>query len=157
MTKTCSTCKATKNIGDFGPRKKNTDGHNGSCRRCMTDRVLERRRANIDQFNARSREIATVPKSRFSRFKKRCLNTDKDFQLTFDQWSTLVLGNPCHYCDGQLETKGCALDRKDNSIGYICHNVVPCCKECNRLKGPTLTYIEMLAVSATLKSMRAKS
>lgn len=149
-------CKINKDLEDFGPRLRNTDGHNGSCRKCVTAKVLARRNKNIEGYNARNRELALVPTSRYSRFKKRCLYSGKDFRLTFEQWSDLVLDMKCHYCSGVLEYKGCALDRKDNKIGYLLDNVVPCCKECNRLKGPSLSYEEMMAVSVLLGKLRSR-
>jgi hypothetical protein len=156
MTKACSRCKAEKPLEDFGARPKNTDGRKGVCRRCESDNMLDWNKKHREKVRARSRELGTVPKSRFSRFKKRCVFTDKHFDLTFEQWCALVIGKTCHYCAGPLQKKGCGLDRKDNALGYIVGNVVACCKECNRLKGPTLTHAEMLAVSELLLQMRSK-
>lgn len=64
------------------------------------------------------------------------------FDLTFDQFSTLLAGD-CAYC-GQppkltQTTKYRAhskngIDRADNNIGYIASNCVSCCPSCNFMK-----------------------
>lgn len=154
-TKKCSRCKIEKETTYFGRRPKNTDGFKGVCKKCETEKMTSWYRKDRVKYNTRNRELGARPVSRFSRFKKRCVFTGKHFDLTFEQWSYLVLDKNCHYCSGPLESKGCALDRMDNSIGYTVANVVPCCKECNRLKGPSLTHQEMVQVSKLLKEMRA--
>ena len=158
MSKTCSRCKVEKELttDNFDPRSRNTDGYDGICRTCKSIGRKIRYAKNPEKYRTHNRALGLVPASRFSRFKKRCVYADKDFNLTFQQWSSLVLDKSCHYCEGPLETKGCALDRKDNAVGYSVENCVPCCKECNRIKGHILTYEEMLAVSKVLKEMRAK-
>lgn len=46
------------------------------------------------------------------------------------------------------------IDRKDNERGYIYDNVVPCCGECNSIKGKNLSHSEMLEVAQVLKRLR---
>lgn len=152
--KTCSRCKLEKPLEQFGIRLDRPDGHKYTCKQCESERQMDRYAKDPEKHKARNRDLGIVPKSRFSRFKKRCKLTGKEFDLTFEQWSTLVLDKPCHYCSGPLETKGCGLDRKNNSLGYIVSNVVSCCKECNRLKGPHISYEEMVAIANLLKTIR---
>lgn len=47
-----------------------------------------------------------------------------------------VVKQPCMYCGG-FNRGGIfsGLDRVDNKIGYIKENVVPCCGECNMMRG----------------------
>lgn len=47
----------------------------------------------------------------------------------------LVAVLSCDYCGGKLPQQGHGLDRLDNRLGYAVANVVPCCKDCNRVKG----------------------
>ena len=66
------------------------------------------------------------------------------FSLTEDEFRDLTKKN-CHYCgeepsketsfvaNGQYRYNG--LDRVDNSKGYTLENCVPCCQQCNFLKG----------------------
>lgn len=46
--------------------------------------------------------------------------------------------------------------RLDNSKGYTSENVVPCCKECNMLRGNRLTPEETKVVTNALKQFRSK-
>ena len=55
-----------------------------------------------------------------------------------------LIQQACHYC-------GCApvwpavvgIDRKDNNQGYVYGNCLPCCSQCNYMKG-TLNYATFL-------------
>jgi len=51
------------------------------------------------------------------------------FALNMEQFTTLVT-SLCFYC-GDC---GGGIDRKDNNIGYVLENCLPCCITCNRLK-----------------------
>jgi hypothetical protein len=92
------------------------------------------------------------------------INADKqgrDFSLTLEEFINLVTKN-CHYCDsspkdfnGYLSKNGSqkrrdkkykdstillanikinGIDRKDNNLGYVLENCLPCCVVCNRAK-----------------------
>ena len=51
-----------------------------------------------------------------------------------------LINERCHYC-GRFPgwPKVAGIDRVDNNQGYIHGNVVPCCSQCNFMKG-TLVY-----------------
>lgn len=67
------------------------------------------------------------------------------FELSEDEFRKLIFMD-CHYCgsppsqvmkdrhrpEGSIRYNG--IDRQDNSIGYVEHNCVSCCKTCNRAK-----------------------
>lgn len=93
---------------------------------------------------------------RFGRVKWKCKNRGFEFLITKEQWAQLIL-NPCHYCGISLKSikRGSGLDRIDNSKGYILDNIVPCCYECNMIKGNFLTYEEAKVVLTALKEYRA--
>lgn len=71
-----------------------------------------------------------------------CQSRKRDliFEITKPEFIKLVTADHCFYC-------GCepyqtmygipilGIDRKENSIGYIYSNCVPCCKDCNWKKG----------------------
>lgn len=71
-----------------------------------------------------------------------------EFKLTPSQFYKITSDN-CHYCgieprqEKPLKRKGEILgnyiyngiDRKDNNIGYIYYNALPCCGACNKAKG----------------------
>jgi 5-methylcytosine-specific restriction endonuclease McrA len=42
------------------------------------------------------------------------------------------------------------IDRKDNNLGYVPGNCVPCCAVCNSIKGKHLSHDEMFAVAFAL-------
>lgn len=64
------------------------------------------------------------------------------FDLTLDQF-TFLTSQPCFYCGRKLDTRRNGIDRKDNSLGYVYANCVPCCSTCNKLKG-TLSIEEFI-------------
>ena len=75
----------------------------------------------------------------------------KMFTLTLEEYSKLVT-QPCVYCGiSLLDECGVSLYRIINSAGYQLGNVLPCCKNCNWIKGISLTVEEMrIAMKAVL-------
>lgn len=53
-----------------------------------------------------------------------------DHQLTIDEFREIYQA-PCNYC-GISPSRG--IDRKNNGVGYLIENCVPCCKHCNLAK-----------------------
>jgi hypothetical protein len=84
------------------------------------------------------------------RAKQRGLSWD----LSLEQYSNLLAPGTCFYCSGALNETSIGLDRVNNSKGYSIENVVACCKECNRIKGPSLTCSEMIEIAAVLARLR---
>lgn len=54
-----------------------------------------------------------------------------DFNISREVFESIILGS-CVYCNTSIDI---GVDRKDNSRGYLMDNVVPCCKNCNMMKG----------------------
>lgn len=79
------------------------------------------------------------------------------FDLTFSEYAWLVDGARCTYCEGRLPRSGTGLDRLENHKGYCVQNAVPCCTDCNKIKGEVLSPVEMQAVAKLLKTMRKAS
>jgi hypothetical protein len=80
-----------------------------------------------------------------------------NFSLTLEEYVKL-LKNPCYYCEVSLENwSGGSLDRinNDKSIGYRVDNVLPCCGNCNILRGNRLTVEETKIVVKALLEYRA--
>ena len=81
------------------------------------------------------------------------------FSITFDEFMTLIQGS-CYFCGAPPtnnlgtaleprrakkfpDAKYQGIDRVDNRVGYVKGNVVPCCSQCNFIKG-RLTVLELL-------------
>jgi hypothetical protein len=92
-------------------------------------------------------------KGRFARLRQKAGSRGIDVTLTFDEFVTLVR-QPCHYCGGQLAPTGYGLDRVENNGDYSSTNVVSCCFDCNRIKGETLTYDEMVVAMKAVLALR---
>lgn len=65
----------------------------------------------------------------------------KEWHLSYE-YASMIMQSPCHYCgrvgsrrNKRLGIEFNGIDRKDNSIGYVDGNVVPCCSYCNYFKG----------------------
>lgn len=112
-----------------------------------------RRRVCIDCFNLKNQEKARKSKTRWKYLKNRCKKSDIVCDIPLDIFELLIL-QPCHYCGGSLNETGGGLDRKNNATGYENDNVVPCCRQCNRVKGHDFTYEEMLLIAKVLRQIR---
>lgn len=98
----------------------------------------------------RSAEITRTPNGRFV-FSKS-LAKRRGLEWTIDKVSYFnLLKQKCHYCGIKLNETGIGLDRKDNGVGYLYNNVVPCCGLCNTTKSDNFTYDEMLILAQTIK------
>jgi len=74
----------------------------------------------------------------------------RDWTLTREEYEKLRT-KKCYYCSGDLPIAGVGLDRLDNTQGYHLSNVVPCCTNCNKLRGDRLTPEETrIAVGAIM-------
>lgn len=89
----------------------------------------------------------------FADYKAAARNRDIYFELTRDEFVEIAAKN-CHYCgvgpaakynfketNGQFIYNG--VDRKDNDVGYILNNCLPCCTTCNRAKR-SMSYDEFI-------------
>ena len=81
----------------------------------------------------------------FGIYKSNSKKTGKKFSLSKEEFREITSKN-CYYCGAEpIPTKFLniksgeyyynGIDRIDNSIGYEINNCVPCCKDCNFLKG----------------------
>jgi 5-methylcytosine-specific restriction endonuclease McrA len=101
------------------------------------------------------RRIARNPLSgRHAAAKAVAKHRGKEWTLS-KQLHEYLLRQPCYYCGGKLNPTGSGLDRIDNTRGYHPDNVVPCCYDCNSIKGDRLTQEETLAAVAAIKAVRA--
>ena len=84
-------------------------------------------------------------KHRFQADKARTLKRGRIWELTFEQWLSVV-SRPCiyGYWLGEPADVRIGIDRRDNSEGYTVANSQPCCWRHNRFKSDILTHDEMM-------------
>ena len=91
------------------------------------------------------------PEQGFSRYTNEAKRRKYEWGLTKEQFIILV-AQPCHYCgnlpDGIIH-KYLGIDRKNNLVGYVLDNCVPCCHVCNYAKG-TMDYQDFLSMCARI-------
>ena len=75
------------------------------------------------------------------------------WEIEMSEYAALIT-NLCHYCGG-MTGNGVALDRIDNTKGYRVDNVVPCCGDCNTMRGDKLTKEEMEVAMKAVLELRA--
>ena len=87
----------------------------------------------------------------YSKYKQQAKDRGLIFKLSIDFFRNIT-GSNCGYCgekpnrisrsqnalNGGYTFNG--IDRIDNGVGYEDGNVVPCCKECNYMKGTSSLY-----------------
>lgn len=135
----CKDCKQLKAITEFNTHSPAKNLHRRYCIEC------EKRRVKIR---------CKRPKERWMAAKRRAARSGETWDISLEVFEAL-LSQPCHYCGGQLNPTGCGLDRRDNIIGYIESNVMPCCKQCNVVKNCFFSYEEMMMLSPTLIEIRS--
>lgn len=88
--------------------------------------------------------------------------------LSYEDFIEIISTKECHYCHTSMfwfphvKNKGkdipgsraYQIDRKDNNIGYIKDNCVPCCWTCNRLKAEVFSYEEFLEIGKLIAKFR---
>jgi len=71
------------------------------------------------------------------------------FTLTVEDMQDIKNETTCYYC--KMETDLITMDRKDNSIGYVKENIVPCCYACNKLKSNIFDGREMKIIGVAIR------
>jgi len=121
-------------------------GKHASCG-CLQKELLAAR-MNKPNFEAFKNEI-------FKNYTRAAKKRHYSFDLTKEEFLKLISSN-CYYCGVEPNSKWFGtkrtivnsdtfryngVDRKNNSVGYVLDNCVPCCKICNNSKS-TLTEEE---------------
>lgn len=152
-TKRCRKCGHTKYVEYFYKQNGKKDGHASYCKLCSREHA---RKYITDAKRAKWRSNSRMLAPRYSATRRSAEARKIEFSLSIEDYDGLIKDALCHYCTGALpETRG-GLDRKDTKGPYSVDNCVPCCVECNRIKGCALSYTEMLAVAKLLKELRGK-
>lgn len=109
-----------------------------SCKKCADSKASSRK--VLDDFLSLRNRL-------YRRYKKGALERGYSFEITFEEMEMLIYKN-CFYCNqephdhpsddryknGKGIFKRNGIDRKDNTLGYIFENCVPCCSQCNTMK-----------------------
>ena len=99
----------------------------------------------------------------YRRFLIVAKDSDKEVNLSFEEFLHFVEEKNCHYCGlevvwraftTQHKSNPYNLDRKDNSKGYSKVNCVVCCRSCNYGKGDRFTYEEWCVMTDALRRFR---
>ena len=77
------------------------------------------------------RKYGCSTKTRYNNYKNSAIKRNLLFSLTIEEFGSII-SRKCYYCGDE---KKIGVDRKDNNIGYLTENCVPCCWTCNRSKG----------------------
>lgn len=76
--------------------------------------------------------------------KTHARSAGRSFTITLEEFSTII-SQPCVYrIDDSPASKKVGLDRKDNTVGYVQQNIVPCCQLHNAIKSDIFSYEQML-------------
>jgi hypothetical protein len=65
-------------------------------------------------------------------YKRNARVRELEFSLTREDLLGLAT-RQCYYCQSLSKPYG-GVDRRDNSVGYVLENCVPCCSLCNHMK-----------------------
>jgi hypothetical protein len=118
------------------------------------------RKCNL-QYN--NKNYPNSKKGRYNTAKKECTRNrnvkkdNKQFNISFEDYTELTRENKCFYCEGTLNKYGTGLDRINSSKPYSYDNCVPCCKNCNTIKSNLLTIEETKEIIQLLKFKRIRS
>jgi hypothetical protein len=155
-------CKPCYNK-DFLSKPENAEKRSASAKKSRlldpqmhNNRSIDWQKANPE----RVKEIRakTQSKNKFKVSIRRAGRLGHSWSISADEYAKLR-GEPCHYCASSLDSNkyGVGLDRLDNSRGYEPGNVVPCCGDCNKIRGDRLTPEEMTVAMQAVLRLRQKN
>lgn len=115
------------------------------------------RAANAEHLSAYQRNRHSTPKGRFLSLRRGAKKRGLLLEIDFAQYVKLVENGACTYCEKTLPKIGYGLDRKDSMLGYTTQNCVPCCRQCNEIRGrANVSHVEMFEVAKLLNRLRTK-
>lgn len=120
LTKTCSTCKQDKPLTEFSKHRKQADGFNYQCKKCV----------KISQYKKRGINLAYHK----SRAKRRGLEFNITNEDLFLPTHCPILNIELDYFNETPTNNSPSVDRIDNSKGYIKGNVIVMSRLANAMK-----------------------
>jgi hypothetical protein len=94
-------------------------------KKCAADPIYRQKvnQASLDYYH--------IPEHKYKAYQRGAIQRGHSWELTYPQFETLLC-QPCFYCGAHSKV---GVDRVDNTQGYTVDNSVPCCADCNMLKG----------------------
>jgi hypothetical protein len=108
---------------------------------------------DLQKSRAKHRIYGRTPKRRFSMACWQAKKRGLAWSISYEDYIVLTQ-NVCYYCSDVLPLVGCGLDRVDNNKGYETANVVPCCRQCNEVKGDRFSKEETKVIMNALRVYR---
>lgn len=127
-TKLCSRCREILHKENFYTwiNKRGYPSYSPECRECH-------KKSDKDRSSR-----GKTPNRKYYFYKYSASKRAIEFDLSLEDFMKFW-EKPCVYCKSEIETIG--LDRIDNQKGYTEKNIVPCCFDCNAIKGIIETRI----------------
>jgi hypothetical protein len=150
----CCKCKVILTVENSSPSifKRGV----GYCRNCFKiwsdSKDYRKQSAGIFKRGYRRTLLGHYSKLKRALRKENVDSSDLLWNLHF--YAELIKDNSCHYCWMPLSPCGHGLDRVNNSIGHFCFNVVPCCGQCNAIKGSFWDYKHMMNLSPEIREIK---
>src|SRR5258706_4946448 len=100
------------------------------------NRARARERRRLPRYKKWRRGHDASLKGGYTLLRRIAVRRQCEMAISFGEYCELIIGKPCAYCKADIsKRRGHKLDRVDNQFGYFVDNVVPCCADCNRIKG----------------------
>lgn len=102
--------------------------------------------------------VKTTLDYRYKKAKSTSKQRKIDFNLTFEEYKTIIKSATCHYCNTDLSNMvGHGLDRVSSEAGYNIDNVLPCCNTCNKARNTFFTVKEWKVAMKAILNLREEN
>ena len=161
-SKMCTTCKITKPLTEFGKHALAKSGIRYQCKKCAAEAGVRYYAKNrgTPKFKAAHKKAYLKRNRDKTRFIGKRYETKKRglaFEISFDDYMSLRSKTTCACCGAPIATgknvplhSRLAIDRRDNSLGYIPGNCFAVCGKCNHCKS-NLSVAEVTAMLSYMK------
>jgi hypothetical protein len=109
--------------------------------------------AKKDELLAKRMEYARTIKGRYTTAKANAKIRDIAFELSFQEYASVMENGLCHYCGRELDDSGSGLDRRNNEAVYNVATAVPCCYRCNVTFNRLYNYAEKMMLAKAIRDI----